>query len=292
MSVPPGPVQPNAPAPAAPSCAACAAPLAHDQRYCLECGEVQPGESREPPALLRTGPPARETAVPASTTAIGDRWPSLAAALAGLACLLLAMGVGVLIGRSGGESPTASPVVTIAGGPAGAAAATPASTTFTSDWPSGKQGWTIALEVLPKASTQPNAVAAAKAAATSAGASDIGALDADEYPSLTAGSYVVYSGVFDSEKAATAALSPLKASFAQARVVRIGTSASAPPRTSSGSAKSDPGSKKPGPSTPASDTSKAFEESKKAPKTVITPGTPPPKDGKPPAGGSDFEEIG
>ncbi|MEA2221441.1 MAG: hypothetical protein QOJ35_4067, partial [Solirubrobacteraceae bacterium] len=44
--------------------------------------------------------------------------------------------------------------------------------------------------------------------------------------------------------------------------------------------------------TSGADTTKAFEKSKKAPKTVGTGGTPPPKDNKPAAGGSGFQEIG
>lgn len=287
MSVPPTATQPAASV--AQPCGACGAPLAHDQRYCLQCGEVRRGARRELPALLRDALRGRQAGVVAGATAGAERWPSLAAALAGLACLLLAMGVGVLIGRGGGESAPAPAAITIAGGPA--AAATPVATAFTSDWPDGEQGWTIALDVLAKASTEPGAVAAAKAAATGKGAPAVGALDADEYASLTAGSYVVYSGVFDSDAAARKALSPLKASFPEARVVRVGESDSSSPGSSTGGSNSASAPKKRESAGGAQDTKDAFEKSKKAPKTVGTGGKPPPKDNKPAAGGGGFEEI-
>ncbi|MBA3748670.1 MAG: hypothetical protein H0W96_14430, partial [Solirubrobacterales bacterium] len=134
----------------------------------------------------------------------------------------------------------------------------------------------------------------AKAATAAKGAPAVGALDSDEHPSLTAGTYVVYSGIFDDEKAAKTALSRLRAKFAQARVVRVATSSSpaSSPSSSGGDAPSAPGQPKTGePSSAPQSTKKAFEESKRAPKTVGTGGKPPPKDNKAPAAGGDFEEI-
>jgi len=292
MSVPPSPTLPAAPA--VEPCAACGAPLANDQRYCLQCGELRHGARRALPAVLRGSiHGGRESGIVATNSlGGGERRPSLAAALAGIACLLLAMGVGVLIGRGGGAGATAPAPITIAGSPAAAATAPAA---FTSDWPAGKDGWTIALAVLPKASTQPDAVAAAKSAASGQGAADVGALDSDAYPSLTSGSYVVYSGVYDAEKAATTALTALKAKFADARVVRVAATASPAASSTSSSdgaskSTSSPAAKKG--AAAAGDTKKAFEDSKKAPKTVGTGGKPPPTDNRPAGGGSDVEEIG
>lgn len=280
-------------------CASCAAPLGHDQRYCLHCGEVREGARRPMPAVVRGPAHVAEESVAAAARDPGER-PTLATVLAGLACLLLAMGVGVLIGRSGDADPVTQAPITIAGG-ATPAAATPASANIVSDWPSGKDGWTVALSLLPKTTTTSAAVEQAKAAATAKGASAVGALDADAYPTLTAGSYVVYSGVFDDEKAAKAALKPLLASFPDARVAKVGQSTSATPvagaktsKRSTGATKSktagtiDPATKK----ADEAKTTKAFEKSKKAPKTVGTGGKPPPKDNKPAAGGEGFQDIG
>lgn len=287
----------SAPAPATAAgelCPACASPLADDQRYCLTCGEVRPGARRPLPAALHQTP-----ATTAAVAALGARQqlPSLATGLAGLACLLLAMGVGVLIGR-GGEQATPAPI-TISGAAAAAGASTTGATTaapasFSSDWPAGKDGWTIALQSLPKSGSDPAAVAAAKAEAAGKGAPAVGALDSDAYPSLTGGSYVVYSGVFSTRDVAGGALKPLKTTFADARIVQISKTAAAPaspaptssPKKSSGA--TAPGKK----STSGSDTKSAFDESKKQPKTLGTGGKPPPRDNKPAAGGGGFQDIG
>ncbi|MDQ3722635.1 MAG: zinc ribbon domain-containing protein [Actinomycetota bacterium] len=285
MSLPSGPQQ--AALPPEP-CASCGAPLAPDQRYCLQCGEVRSGAERTFASMVRSETEMRETEVVTSAPVGPGRWPSIAEALAGLACLLLAMGVGVVIGRSGGDSQPAPAAITVAGGPAPTAVAT----AFTSDWPSGKDGWTVALNVLPKASTQPDAIGAAKTAATSKGAPAVGALDADMYPSLTAGSYVVYSGVFDDTKAATTALASVEANFPDARVVRVGAAGSSPAAASGGESSRTPAQSKRAAKAGAADTKKEFERSKKVPKTVVIPGKPPPTDNKPPGGGGEPEEIG
>ncbi|MEY2515812.1 MAG: hypothetical protein QOJ89_3170, partial [bacterium] len=205
MSTPATTTELRAPA----TCESCGAPLADDQRYCLHCGEPRAGARRPLPAALRaaTGASTASRLAVAGEPIEAREGPSVAAVLAGLACLLVAMGVGVLIGRGGGEHVAQAPL-TVA-----APAAQPVATSFTSDWPAGTDGWTVALVLLPKATTTTTAVAAAKTAATGKGAADVGALDADAYPSLTGGSYVVYSGVFDSTKAATAARAALTAAF-------------------------------------------------------------------------------
>jgi hypothetical protein len=89
------------------SCAACGAPLADDQRYCLQCGERRTPIS----SVLLGGPPSagRDASSPAALAPPGP--PSAgsdgetgrggaATVIAGVGVLLLAMGVGVLIGRS------------------------------------------------------------------------------------------------------------------------------------------------------------------------------------------------
>lgn len=254
-------------------CGACTAPLAADQRYCLECGEVRQGARRSLPAALRR--PAAP-AMPAAAAAVRPPGPSQTVVLAGLACLLLAMGVGVLLGRGGRETATPAPI-TITGAAAGIAAET--DQTFTSDWPSGREGWTIALQTLRKDATPPAAVAAAKASAVDKGTAQVGALDSGDYPSLTAGSYVVYSGVYSSRDHAGGALGPLERAFPGATIVHVSKTAR-PAASASRSTGAEERAKK------------AFEESKKAPKTLGTGGKPPPKDDKPAAGGGGFEEIG
>ena len=90
--------------------------MAADQRYCLECGQRR-GDPRLPfmdaVVLMDTviKGPQRASAAPATRR---RRWSPNATLIAGIATLLLALGVGVLIGHSGSHgSPSAStaPVV-------------------------------------------------------------------------------------------------------------------------------------------------------------------------------------
>jgi hypothetical protein len=97
-------------------CVNCGAPLASDQRYCVNCGERR-GKPR-----FALAPPGEAdvkevvTSRPAST----PRRPRTSAGfnlIAGVATLLLAMGVGVLIGHSSSGSAStkaaATPAITI-----------------------------------------------------------------------------------------------------------------------------------------------------------------------------------
>lgn len=113
-------------------CGTCQAPLADDQRYCLNCG-TRRGEPRmDPLAHLMPADGAATTAVaPAvvSAPARGVLGPSGLPLLGALA-VLAALGVGFLIGAGRDEAPVIAqrpPVVNItsaAGGPAAATTAT------------------------------------------------------------------------------------------------------------------------------------------------------------------------
>jgi hypothetical protein len=144
--------------------------------------------------------------------------------IAGVGVLLLAMGVGVLIGRSGAPKQSAAPaqVITV-----GAATSTDTGTTgsseasFTGDWPSGTSGYTVQLQTLPQSGTAVSAVEAAKTSASAKGAKAVGALKSEEFSSLTAGSYVIYSGDYHKKPEAEKALAGLKKSFPGAKVVKV-----------------------------------------------------------------------
>jgi hypothetical protein len=103
-------------------CNLCGVPLAPDQSYCVECGEPR-GTERRLPLAGGLAPRADESPSPST----GQRANS--ALIAGIGTLLLAMGIGVLIGRSGTTSGSSSKspgvqVVTVAGGGGAATAAT------------------------------------------------------------------------------------------------------------------------------------------------------------------------
>ena len=238
------------------SCASCGAPLADDQRYCLECGERRapissvllggpaPGGSGQPaPAGPPPSgpPPAGHLAPPGA----GARSGNTVTVIAGVGVLLLAMGVGVLIGRSGSPKQSAAPAQVISvgaasGAPTGSNA--PAATAFSDDWPAGTRGYTVQLQTLPQSGTLPSAVEAAKAAASAKGAKAVGALKSEDFSSLTAGSYVIYSGVYHKKAEAQRVLGGLKKSFPGASVISVSNGASHSGSSSAGAGESGGGS--------------------------------------------------
>jgi hypothetical protein len=114
-------------------CGACGAPLAHDQRYCVECGERR-GASRLP-----AGQPAAEASPRRARAPRGPRGQRVSSGttlVAGVGVLLLAIGLGVLIGRLGhnssnqrASSPPVQVVTVQGGGESASTASTAASTT-------------------------------------------------------------------------------------------------------------------------------------------------------------------
>jgi hypothetical protein len=220
---------PTSPATVGEPCAVCGAPLAGDQRYCLECGERRTAMSSVllggPPAAASPVPPAAPPGSPPSAPQDSAPRGNAVLLLAGIGVLLLAMGVGVLIGRAGGgsskQTAAATPQV-INLGTTGAAGSSELA--FTDDWPSGKNGYTVQLQMLPLGGTTTSAVQAAKAAATAKGAKDVGALKSEDFASLTAGSYIVYSGIYKKKPEAAKALAGLKKSFPGAEVINVSSS--------------------------------------------------------------------
>jgi hypothetical protein len=218
-----------------PTCSGCGAPLADDQRYCLECGERRTPMSSvllggPPGGAVSQSQPSRPVPPAPGTPPAGDTGRGGAVTLiAAVGVLLLAMGVGVLIGRSGGSKTTAVPpqVITVSApsGP-GAASTAPVEASFTDDWPAGTSGYTVQLQTLPQAGTQLSAVEAAKTTATANGAKGVGALKSGDFSSLTAGNYVIYAGVYHTKAAAEKELAGLKRKFAGASVIAVSTGSS------------------------------------------------------------------
>ena len=136
-------------------CATCGALLAADQRYCLNCGARRTDARIAFKEILATkgaavvsvegtdadyGIPAPDGApVATATPRRNDGNRSGLAALAGLACLLLALGVGVLIGNSGSDKTTTTPppqVISVGGTAGGTSTGTTSTTTSGSTTPS------------------------------------------------------------------------------------------------------------------------------------------------------------
>ncbi len=113
-------------------CAKCSAPLADDQRYCLQCGEPRPHVSG-PPSRTPEAPtkPLAPPDVPAIPLASASGRNNTLALFGGIGVLLLAMGVGVLIGRADAGSAKVPPAQVISVGGAAAGSSTPATTPTT-----------------------------------------------------------------------------------------------------------------------------------------------------------------
>ncbi|HUA02977.1 MAG TPA: hypothetical protein VMB27_03670 [Solirubrobacteraceae bacterium] len=122
-------------APAAASedrCVNCGSPLAHDQRYCVECGERR-GQLRFPTAQPTTE--VRSRRVRSQRAPRTPRASSGTTLVAGVGVLLLAIGLGVLIGRIGhdnsNQKAAAAPpqVITVNGGGGSSSGSTAPTTT-------------------------------------------------------------------------------------------------------------------------------------------------------------------
>lgn len=279
-------------------CARCGAPLAHDQRYCLNCG-LRRGDDRIPLDRLATirqpGSQAADARA-AVTVPQGSWWRELPPAVVGaaLGALGLIFALGLLIGSlgDGGTKQVAAtpPVIKVA---APAAATAQPTAEFTGDWPSDKDGYAVQLQTLPKTGTQPAQVAQAKSAASGKGATDVGALDSDSYSSLDAGNYVIYAGVFDTRKQAKRELAKVKKNFPGAKVIHVSTGVA-----SAGDAGALSGHKKE--ATVGKNQLKGLQKlspdqyqkkARKLPDTTKLPGHAPKKDKKAPGGGQGGAQV-
>lgn len=273
------------------TCRSCGSPLAADQRYCLECGSRR-GETR-----VGFGRPTAAPGEPAPPTspapARGSEWTPLTAIglVAVVALILLA---GILVGQGLGGSDDSGRVVTVggSGGETGATGGSAAETAaFESDWPAGKDGYTVELGSLDKSSSSAADVQTAKDDATAEGAPDVGALSSDEYASLPGGAYVVYSGVFDSKGEATKALDKLREDFPDAKVAKVSTEASASSAGGGGGGGATAVDSKELQQLDSATGDAYVEKSKKLPDETKVEGKAPPKDNKAPGGGSGAVEI-
>lgn len=115
-------------------CPSCGAAMAADQRYCLSCGERRAEARLDFLEILGRREPVPAGIAAAATAAPGARDRANVTVIASIGCLLLAMGIGVLIGNSGGSDnaavPAAAPaqVIKVQGGGTAAAADTSTAT--------------------------------------------------------------------------------------------------------------------------------------------------------------------
>jgi hypothetical protein len=87
-------------------------------------------------------------------------------------------------------------------------------------WPPGQNGWTIVLASVPQSAGRPSAVGEARKA-LAAGLTDVGVLNSSQFSSLHSGYWVVFTGVFNSEREGRGSLATAKSSYPQAYVRQI-----------------------------------------------------------------------
>jgi hypothetical protein len=223
---PPPPEVPPPPAPGEPGlCPTCGAPHDAFQEYCLECGHRLPSPYGVRREVWTRGSPV---------------W--LWAAL--LALLLVALVAGAIVAvaaTKNDDEPAASiPVVTTGPGTTdtvgvitqpptvtinpptttlgtttfgtttiGTTTTTTTGTTTTANrtvtWPAGKDGYTVILKSVPTSQGRSQADAAAQRAISN-GLTQVGVLNSSDYSSLNAGYWVTFTGIYDTQAQADAAL--------------------------------------------------------------------------------------
>lgn len=192
------------------ACLRCGASLAADQEWCLNCGtavatRIAPTPRWRLPILL-VGSLLALIAIALVLALVelsGDPQP---VAKAPAAASATATPAGAPADDGGSAAPVAGATPTPV--PAVAPSVTPAPTTglqgtpsapgTVAAWPSGKTGWTAVL-----ASTKSRTEAERKARAATTGSA--GVLHSDDFSSLRKGYWVVFSGQYDTQKAAESA---------------------------------------------------------------------------------------
>jgi cell division septation protein DedD len=191
-------------------CPRCGAELTAEQEWCLECGAGV--------GTTVVGPPSwRGPAV-----IVGVLLAIAAAALI-LALVELAGDAEQVAEQPAPTAQAPSPAPT----QTPAATTTPESTTITptpeaggaaalAEWPTGTEGWTVVLE---SSSTEDAAETRAQELAEQG--ISVGMLSSDDFGSLEPGRYVVFSGQYDSRRAADQALTALSSQVEGAYVRRV-----------------------------------------------------------------------
>jgi hypothetical protein len=184
-------------------CPRCGARLVARQEYCLECGLRLPGGG------------------PLGTRGTRGGWPLRAV----LALVVAVAGAAVAVASTSGGRDSEN-VITATGG----FATLPTTSTLPSagdggprgvvEWPTGQEGWTIALASLPQTEGRRPAEARVREARRKR-LSPVGILDSSRYASLHPGYWVVFTGIYGSEAEATSSLQAARKVSRTATVRRV-----------------------------------------------------------------------
>jgi septal ring-binding cell division protein DamX len=192
-------------------CPRCGSTLTERQEWCLQCG-----------------------ADVSSTIAAPPSWRGPVALVGGLLAVALAALILALVELAGDaeqvgpQAATPTPTTTVVPTPESTTIppatddGTGATTPEIADWPAGKDAWTVVLE-----SSSTREAAEARATELAQQGIPVGILDSDEYGTLEPGKFVVFSGQYDSQRAADQALNDLAGQVEGAYVIRVAPSADA-----------------------------------------------------------------
>jgi hypothetical protein len=222
-------------------CDTCGAPLDERQRYCLACG-TRRKHADDPAARFLAAATRRRRIAPAVPGAAGGGRRSAPLAIAAaVAAIPIALGVGVLVGRSSGggdgkliaalraeKAPVIQYSGSAAGGTAAAAASAPKAAVPVSTFALSK-GYAVQLGTLPSGTSAASAKSTLQAD-KGKGAPGAALLSQSTYtvtPSPPSGAYLVYAGSYSTKAAAEKALGRFKHHFSGAKVVEIQSAASA-----------------------------------------------------------------
>jgi hypothetical protein len=209
------------PAPEQRTCPRCGAALTPDQEWCLECGADVGMTVAAPPSWR--GPVALVAVLLA-----------IAAAALILALVELAGDAEQVSQQPAGAPSPAAPPVTAQTPTATPPAQTPTATATAPDtggapeiaeWPAGTEAWTVVLE-----SSGTEDAARTRAQELAEQGISVGILNSDDFGSLEPGKFVVFSGQYDSRRAADDTLNRLSSQVegAYVRHVAADTDTAAP----------------------------------------------------------------
>lgn len=214
-------------------CDQCGTPVDSAQRYCVACGAHR-RHVRDPATqyLALRGHRARASAGARPPASRRKGTSSLLTAVI-VAAIPLAIGLGVLVGRSSNDGDAKllaalrnqkpETVAASTSGVAGTGTTTPTSNTASSTFPL-QNGYAVELQTLPGKTTTIAQISSAESAARSKGASKVGLIVQTQYtvtPKPPAGAYVVYAGAYKTKAQAMQELSKLKAKFSKAVVIQV-----------------------------------------------------------------------
>ena len=225
-------------------CDQCGAPVDHAQRYCVACGAHR-RHVRDPAARYLAARASRVRASGAAPPRASRKGSSSLLTAVIVAVIPLAIGLGVLVGRSSNSGDAKllaalrnqkpQVVASTAPGSTGAAAVSTGGR-VSSTFPL-QRGYAVELQTLPGTGTTTADISSAESAARTKGAPQVGLIVQTQYtvtPRPPSGAYVVYAGAYRTRTQAGQELSKLKAKFPRAAVIQVQSTTSASNSTASG----------------------------------------------------------